>query len=101
MPQYHHADTEAGAASSGRYETGRGPISTGLTIGILDNIKRPRALSIIGPIIKEPMRRIPLTWCAAALALVCLIGLPGLHAATSIMPISEVRPGMVGIGRTV
>src|SRR5713226_935195 len=47
------------------------------------------------------MRRIPVTWCAAALVLLCLIGLPPLHAATPIMPISEVRPGMVGIGRTV
>jgi hypothetical protein len=47
------------------------------------------------------MRRISPVWCAAALALLCVSWLPHLQAATPTMPISEVRPGMVGIGRTV
>ncbi len=37
---------------------------------------------------------------AAALALAVLFGMP-LPAATSLMPIDEIKPGMVGIGRTV
>ena len=47
------------------------------------------------------MRRIPLVWCAAAFALLCVSRLTSLQAATPTMPISEIRPGMVGIGRTV
>src|SRR4051794_35963246 len=38
------------------------------------------------------------TLFAGAIALLCLTS---LNAATPIMPISEIRPGMVGIGRTV
>ena len=36
-----------------------------------------------------------------ALALGALLGLQRLRAATPIMPVSEVRPGMVGVGHTV
>ena len=46
---------------------------------------------------KELMRhRIIITALACGLA-----ALPSLRAATELMPISEIRPGMVGIGRTV
>src|ERR1700720_3091990 len=37
----------------------------------------------------------------AATVAVCLLALSALRAATPQMPISEIRPGMVGIGRTV
>jgi hypothetical protein len=43
-------------------------------------------------------RRLLVTLLSGALGVVFL---SGLHAATPTMPISEVRPGMVGIGRTV
>ena len=42
---------------------------------------------------------------AAGLAVACvalvLLGASRLTAATPIMPVSEIRPGMIGIGRTV
>src|SRR5215813_3429948 len=44
--------------------------------------------------------RLHLALSAAVLSVV-LLGLPALHADTPQMPISEIRPGMVGIGRTV
>src|SRR6476646_2407232 len=38
---------------------------------------------------------------SAAILSVAVLGLPALRADTPQMPISEIRPGMVGIGRTV
>ena len=38
---------------------------------------------------------------SAVVASVAVLGLPALQADTPQMPISEIRPGMVGIGRTV
>ena len=38
---------------------------------------------------------------SAAVLSVAVLGLPALRADTPQMPISEIRPGMVGIGRTV
>src|SRR5690242_14841477 len=38
---------------------------------------------------------------SAAVISVAVLGLPALRADTPQMPISEIRPGMVGIGRTV
>jgi hypothetical protein len=45
-----------------------------------------------------PRRPLLFTLIAGAFGLLCLTG---LEAATPTMPISEIRPGMVGVGRTV
>src|SRR5262245_3005733 len=73
-----------------------------------DNIKAPHSVSNACPFLldqqalclyngNELMRQ-----RLILIALACgLAALPSLRAATELMPISEIRPGMVGIGRTV
>src|SRR4029079_10129319 len=65
----------------------------------LSHLTRKHRLLITGfaPLFPRPMN---IRIAAAALGLAAVLGV-SLPASTPLMPVSEIRPGMTGIGRTV
>src|SRR5438132_10111468 len=82
------------ATGSRRISKGRSPCQTDAPVSSRFSLTSTHFASITGI---DSMRIRTLATTVA----VCLLALSALRAATPQMPISEVRPGMVGIGRTV